>query len=179
MDAVGQDKPSAGDQAMDFLNKLNNSYAELRATLDNMQALKLRKYPKNLADAYVFASQYKTISIIEPVTKREQQPVADFVTDSVGEGLRRKTKNNSKKLVNSKYDDDDDDDDDKERRPRRQHHNCPLCDKNHPAYKCPMLELCKKAIEDDTKGVRPATTVVAMFQYEDEDEDGYCDSVVL
>jgi hypothetical protein len=176
MKAVGQDKPNAGDQAMDFLNKLNNSYTELRSTFDIMQALKLGKYPKTLADAYSFASQYKTVT--KPVIKREQQPDAVFVSDATSEGARRKTKNISKKKSCSKCEDDDDTDNDKDRRQRKQYHNCPLCDKNHPAFKCPMLELCKKAIEDQGKIARQEIAAIA-FQFEDENEDGYCESVVL
>jgi len=41
-----------------------------------------------------------------------------------------------------------------------------------------MLELCKKAIEDQGKIARQEIVAIA-YQFEDEDEDGYCESMVL
>jgi len=164
MTAVAQDVPEAADQALDFIDKLDNiRYLGFKTHLENYQLMNIGKFPETLVNAYGLASKYRTSALVSPLptqTLAHHKCLCDC-----GEWAQEFKEGGKEKIV---------EDGDIEK-PANVFPCCICGDKAHRPWKCPQLEECKQCIKKPEEAKGQKEDVVALSQFWDDDPD----SVVL
>jgi len=174
MKAVGQKAPRQSDQAVDFVNRLDDErYGDFKALLENHQIFNVGQFPKTVNDAYTFVSKYRNSKpkAQDPGTLAPAAaPASVFITKMSKKKTENKNSENSYKSKNKLRKQKKEESESEEDSEETKHFPCPICQEDHPAFRCTYLSECRKLVASSPKS-KQESALLALLDGNDFEHD--------